>query len=115
MATAAKKSEGSTAQAPRIRIKIRSFDYRIIDQAVKVIIDSAANTGAVVHGPIPLPTRIEKMTVNRSTFVKKDARDQFEMRTHRRLIDISNSNSKTIDSLTNLSLPSGIDIEIKMI
>jgi len=101
--------------APKIRIKLRSFDYRVIDQAVKTIITAANQTGAVVKGPIPLPTDIQKTTVNRSTFVHKDARDQFEIRTHKRLIDIVDSNSKTIDALTNLSLPSGVDIEIKMI
>ena len=101
--------------APKIRIKLRSFDYRVIDQAVKTIIHAADQTGAVIKGPIPLPTDISKTTVNRSTFVHKDARDQFEIRTHKRLIDIVDSNSKTIDALTNLGLPSGVDIEIKMI
>jgi small subunit ribosomal protein S10 len=101
--------------APKIRIKLRSFDFRVIDQAVRTIMSAADQTGAVVKGPIPLPTSIEKVTVNRSTFVHKDARDQFEIRTHKRLIDIVDSNSKTIDALTNLSLPSGVDIEIKMI
>lgn len=115
MAAATKQASTGKAAMPRIRIKLRSFDYRIIDQAVKTIIDTAQNTGALIHGPIPLPTKIEKVTVNRSTFIYKDARDQFELRTHKRLIDISNSNSKTIDSLTNLNLPSGVDIEIKMI
>lgn len=105
----------SEKSAPKIRIKLRSFDYRVIDQAVKTILDAAGQTGAVIKGPIPLPTSIEKMTVNRSTFVHKDARDQFEIRTHKRLIDIVESNTKTIDALTNLSLPSGVDIEIKMI
>lgn len=100
--------------APKIRIKLRSFDHRVIDQAVQTIIVAAETTGAVVRGPIPLPTHIGKYTVNRSTFVHKDARDQFEIRTHKRLIEITDSNSKTIDALTNLSLPSGVDIEIKM-
>ena len=78
------------------------------------IIDTSERSGAVVHGPIPLPTKIKKFTVNRSTFVHKDARDQFEMRIHRRLIDLTETTFKTIDSLQNLSLPSGVDIEIKM-
>lgn len=103
------------AQGQKIRIKLKSFDHKVIDQCVQTIINAAGNTGAIVKGPIPLPTRIEKITVNRSTFVKKNARDQFEIRTHYRLLDIVDSNPKTIDALTNLSLPSGVNIEIKMV
>lgn len=99
----------------KIRIKILAFDHKIADEAAKLIIETAENTGALVAGPIPLPTKIEKFTVNRSTFVHKNSREQFEMRTHKRLIDITNSTPKTIDALTNLSLPAGVDIEIKMI
>ena len=97
-----------------IRIRLSAFDHIVLDEAVGKIIDTAERTGAIIHGPIPLPTKIRKFTVNRSTFVHKDARDQFEMRTHRRLIDLKETTFKTIESLQNLSLPSGVDIEIKM-
>lgn len=98
----------------KIRIKIKAFDHKVIDETGKLIIDTAERTGAVVAGPIPLPTKIEKFTVNKSTFVHKDAREQFEMRTHKRLIDITEVAPKTIESLQNLSLPAGVEIEIKM-
>jgi small subunit ribosomal protein S10 len=98
----------------KIRIKIQAYDHKVIDDSAKLIIETAERTGAIVAGPIPLPTHIEKYTVNRSTFVHKKARDQFEIRTHKRLIDIKESTPKTIDSLTNLSLPAGVDIEIRM-
>lgn len=98
----------------RIRIKIKAYDHKIIDQSTRKIIETAERTGAIVKGPIPLPTEKRKYTVLRSTFVHKDARDQFEMRTHKRLIDIIDPSAKTIDSLTNLNLPAGVDIEIKM-
>ena len=104
----------STAKQ-KIRIKIQAYDHKVADDSTRLIIDTAERTGAIVAGPIPLPTKIEKFTVNRSTFVHKNARDQFEIRTHKRLIDITESTPKTIDSLTNLSLPAGVDIEIKMI
>jgi small subunit ribosomal protein S10 len=100
--------------APSIRIRLSAFDHIVLDEAVGKIIDTAERSGAVIHGPIPLPTKIRKFTVNRSTFVHKDARDQYEMRTHRRLIDLKETTFKTIESLQNLSLPSGVDIEIKM-
>lgn len=103
------------ASGQKIRIKIHSFDHKVIDETAKMIIDTAERTGALVAGPIPLPTHIKKVTVNRSTFVHKDARDQFEIRTHKRLIDITECNPKTIDSLSNLNLPAGVDIEIKML
>lgn len=99
----------------KIRIKLFSFDHKVIDQSVQTIVKTAEETGAIIRGPIPLPTLIEKYTVNRSTFVHKNARDQFEKRTHRRMIDVVQSNAKTIDALSNLSLPSGVSIEIKMI
>lgn len=99
----------------KIRIKIKAFDHKVIDEAAKLIIETAEKTGAIVMGPIPLPTKIEKFTVNKSTFVHKDAREQYEMRTHKRLIDITESTPPTIEELSNLSLPSGVDIEIKMI
>lgn len=99
----------------RLRIKIKAFDHKVIDDTAKLIIDTAERSGAVVNGPIPLPTKIEKFTVNKSTFVHKTSREQFEIRTHKRLIDLSDSTPKTIEFLSNLSLPSGVDIEIKMI
>ncbi|KKP80077.1 MAG: 30S ribosomal protein S10 [Candidatus Moranbacteria bacterium RIFOXYA12_FULL_35_19] len=99
---------------PRIRIKIKAYDHKIIDQSAKLIVETAQRSGASISGPVPLPTEIRKYTVNKSTFVHKDARDQYEMRTHKRLIDIMNPTPKTIDSLTNLDLPAGVDVEIKM-
>ena len=98
----------------RIRIKIRAYDNRIIDQATKTIVETATRHEATVVGPVPLPTEKLKVTVNRSTFVHKDAREQFEMRVHKRLIDIINANPKCIDALMSLNLPAGVDIEIKM-
>jgi small subunit ribosomal protein S10 len=103
------------ATKQKIRIKIQSFDHKVIDETSKLIIDTAERTGAIVAGPIPLPTKIEKFTVNRSTFVHKKSREQFEMRTHKRIIDITESTAKTIESLSNLSLPAGVEIEIKML
>ena len=99
----------------KIRIKIKSFDHKVIDEAARLILETAEKTGAIVMGPIPLPTIIDKITVLKSTFVHKNARDQYEIRTHKRLIDITESTSSTIEELSNLSLPSGVDIEIKMI
>lgn len=103
------------AQQLKIRITIKAFDHAIIDTAAATIIETAERTGALVAGPIPLPTHIKKITVNKSTFVHKDSREQFEIRTHKRLIDITESTPKTIESLSNLSLPAGVDIEIKMV
>ncbi len=111
------KKDSAPAAAPKIkgiRIRLSAFDHTVLDETALKIIDTAIRTGAVVHGPIPLPTKIKKFTVNRSTFVHKDARDQFEMRIHRRLIDLSETTFKTVDALQNLSLPSGVDIEIRM-
>ncbi|MFA6306953.1 MAG: 30S ribosomal protein S10 [Patescibacteria group bacterium] len=98
----------------RIRIKIKAFDHKIIDQSTKTIIDTAERTGAQIYGPIPLPTEKKKYTVNSSTFVHKDSRDQYEIRIHKRLVDIIDPTPKTIESLTNLGLPAGVDVEIKM-
>lgn len=98
----------------RIRIKIKAFDHKIIDQSTKKIIEVADRNGSSIFGPIPLPTEKVRYTVNRSTFVHKDARDQYEMRIHKRLIDIVEPNQKTIEDLTNLNLPAGVDLEIKM-
>lgn len=98
----------------RLRIKIKAYDHKVIDSSVRQIVDTAMRYGADVRGPIPLPTEFHKYTVNRSTFVHKDAREQFEMRIHKRLIDIINPSSQVIDSLMDLNLPAGVDIEIKM-
>ncbi len=99
----------------KIRIKIKSFDHKVIDDAARMIIETAEKTGAIVMGPIPLPTNIDKFTVNKSTFVHKNSREQYEMRTHKRLVDLTETTPATIEELSNLSLPSGVDIEIKMI
>ncbi len=99
---------------PKIRIKLRSYDHKVIDNSAKQIIEIALRYGAEVSGPVPIPTEIHKYTVNRSSFVHKDSREQFEMRVHKRLIDILNSNPKVIDALMSLTLPAGVDIEIKM-
>ena len=98
----------------KLRIKLRAYDHKVIDNSAKQIVETALRYGAEVLGPVPLPTEINKFTVNRSSFVHKDAREQFEMRTHKRLIDIMNPNQKVIDALMNLNLPAGVDIEIKM-
>jgi small subunit ribosomal protein S10 len=98
----------------RIRIKLKAFDHKVIDQSAKQIVEAALRYGAEVVGPVPLPTEISRFTVNRSTFIHKDARQQYEMRTHKRLIEIPNPTPKIIDALTNLNLPAGVDIEIKM-
>lgn len=106
----AKKEEAAT----RVRIKIKAYDNKVIDKSAKQIVETAVRTGSDVVGPVPLPTQIKKVTVNKSTFVSKDAREQFEMRTHKRLIDIINPSPKTIEDLTNLDLPAGVSIEVKM-
>lgn len=98
----------------RLRIKIKAFDHKVVDQSARQIIETAERYGAEVIGPVPLPTQIQKYTVNRSSFVHKNSREQFEMRTHKRLIDILNPAPKIIDALMNLNLPAGVDIEIKM-
>lgn len=98
----------------RIRIKIKAYDHKIVDQSTKTIIDTAKRTGAQVSGPVPLPTEKKKYTVNKSSFVHKDSRDQYEIRIHKRLLDILEPTPKTIDSLTSLNLPAGVDVEIKM-
>lgn len=98
----------------RIRIKIRAYDHKIIDTATETIIKTVQRSGASVLGPIPLPTEKRRYTVNRSTFVNKKARDQYEMRIHKRLIDIVSPSSGTVDALMSLNLPSGVDVEVKM-
>jgi len=99
---------------PKIRLRIKAYDHKIIDGSSKQIIEVIQRQGGDVLGPIPLPTEIHRYTVNRSAFVHKNSREQFELRIHKRLIDIMNPNQKVIDSLTNLNLPAGVDIEIKM-
>jgi small subunit ribosomal protein S10 len=98
----------------KIRIKVRGYDHRLVDQSVEQIVETAERTGAVVAGPVPLPTQIEKFCVIRSPHIDKDSREQFEIRTHKRLIDILGPTSKTIDALTQLQLPSGVEIDIRL-
>ncbi|AOH43482.1 30S ribosomal protein S10 [Anaerolineaceae bacterium oral taxon 439] len=98
----------------RIRIRLKAFDHRILDQSAKRIVDTAERSGAHVAGPIPLPTRIERFTVRRSSFIDKDSHEHFEIRTHNRMIDVIDPDSKTIDMLMRLTLPAGVDIEIKI-
>ena len=98
----------------RIRIRLKAYDHRVLDRSAQQIVEAAERTGAAVAGPVPLPTRIQKYTVIRSPFIDKDSRDQFETRTHKRLIDIFEPTSRTVDTLMRLQLPSGVDIEIKL-
>ncbi len=98
-----------------LRIRVRAYENKILDTSVKQIIDTAMRYDAEIVGPIPLPTEIKKYTVNRSSFIYKNTREQFEIRVHKRLIDIINPNAKTVEALTNLSLPSGVDIDVKML
>ena len=101
-------------QNQKIRIRLKAFDYKLIDQAALEIVETAKRTGAVVKGPIPLPTSIERFDVLRSPHVNKASRDQFEIRTHRRLMDIMDPTEKTVDALMKLDLPAGVDVEIKL-
>ena len=112
MSQVTQKTEEESRQ--RIRIKIRAYDHKIIDQAAQTIMRTAERSGAKVLGPIPLPTEKRKYTVNRSTFVYKDAREQYEMRVHKRLIDILDPSERTMDAMMSLNLPAGVDIEVKM-
>lgn len=104
------KSKGASV----LRIRVRAYESKILDASVKKIIETASSFEAEIRGPIPLPTEIKKYTVNRSTFVYKDAREQFETRIHKRLIDILNPSQKVIEALTNLNLPSGVGVDVKM-
>lgn len=113
--TTTKKTKTATDVVAKLRIRVRAFEHKILDASVKQIIDTALRFDAQVVGPIPLPTEIKKYTVNRASFVYKDAREQFEMRTHKRVIDIMNPSPKVIEALTNLSLPSGVNIDVKML
>jgi small subunit ribosomal protein S10 len=98
----------------KIRIKLKGYDHKVLDQSAEQIVAAAERTGAAISGPIPLPTRIQKFSIIRSPFIDKDSQEQFEIRTHVRLIDILETTSKTIDALTSLSLPSGVEIDIKL-
>ncbi|NTV55026.1 MAG: 30S ribosomal protein S10 [Candidatus Moranbacteria bacterium] len=110
----AKAKKTTNESESRMRVKIKAYDHKVIDQSARKIVETAERSGATVVGPVPLPTEIHKVTVNRSTFVHKNSRDQYEMRVHKRLIDVVNPTPKTIDLMTNLDLPTGVDVEIKM-
>ena len=114
-APAKPRAKKTDAPIQRLRIKVRAYEHKVLDASVKQILDTALRYDAKVAGPIPLPTEIKKYTVNRAAFVYKNAREQFEMRIHKRLIDIVNPTPKIIESLTNLNLPSGVNIDVKMI
>ncbi len=114
-AKSAPKREKKADGAVVLRIRVRAYESKILDASVKQIIDTATRYDAMIVGPIPLPTEIKKYTVNRASFVYKNTREQFEIRVHKRLIDIINPNPKTVEALTNLSLPSGVDIDVKML
>jgi small subunit ribosomal protein S10 len=109
-----KKEETEEEYHPRLRIKIRAYDHKIADQSVRTIIETAQRSGAKIIGPVPLPTENRKYTVLKSSFVHKDSRDQYERRVHKRLVDVIDPTSKTIDDMTALTLPAGVDVEIKM-
>jgi small subunit ribosomal protein S10 len=103
-----------TGDQNKLRIRLRAYEHKILDMSIKQIMDVAERYEAQVLGPVPLPTDIKKYTVNRATFVYKDAREQFEMRIHKRMLDIVNPSQKLVEALTNLTLPSGVDIDVKM-
>lgn len=109
-----KKKDTEPEVKQRLRIKLKAYDYKVIDNSARQIVETASRFEVEVSGPVPLPTEIHKYTVNRSSFVHKDSREQFEMRIHKRLIDILNPNPNIIDALMNLTLPAGVDIEIKL-
>lgn len=115
VSTKVKKTTKKTEVVHKLRIRVFAYEHKILDASVKQIMDTALRYDANISGPIPLPTEIKKYTVNRASFVYKDAREQFEMRVHRRLIDIINPPQKIIEALTNLSLPSGVSIDVKLI
>lgn len=114
MASKSGTKEAEESSQSRIRIKIKAYDHKVIDQSAHQIVETAERTGAIVSGPVPLPTEKTKYTVMKSPFVHKDSREQYEMRVHKRLIDITNPTPKTVDALMDLNLPAGVDIEIKM-
>lgn len=108
------KKATEVGEVPHLRIRVRAYEHKILDASLKQIMDTAARYDAEIHGPVPLPTEIKKYTVNRSSFIDKNAREQFEMRVHKRLIDIVAPGPKVIEALQNLSLPSGVNIDVKM-
>jgi small subunit ribosomal protein S10 len=110
----AKKKEPTNDRSGTIRITVRAFEHKLIDEAVKRIVTTAKDSGAQVVGPIPLPTKIEKITLNRSTFVNKNAREQFEIRRHKRLIDIVSPSAKTLEQLQSINIPAGVGVELKV-
>jgi len=110
----ATQTKAEKEEMHRIRVKIMAYDHKLVDQSAKQIVDTVERYGVKVAGPIPLPTEMHKYTVNRSTFVHKDAREQYEMRVHKRLLDILEPTPKVIDALMDLNLPVGVDVEIKM-
>lgn len=110
-----KSEKAGPAETSRLRIRVRAYDHKILDICVRQIVDTLERNGVSFVGPVPLPVEIRKYTVNRSTFVHKDAREQFEMRVHKRVLDILNPTSKVIDSLSSLNLPAGVDVEVKSI
>jgi len=109
------KAKAPTEGGSKLRIRVAAYENKVLDASVKQIVDTALRYDGKINGPIPLPTEIKKYTVNRSSFIDKNSREQFEMRVHKRLIDILNPSPKIIESLTNLSLPSGVNIDVKMI
>ncbi len=114
-ATKTKKSvKGAAADLSKLRIRISAYENKVLDGSVRQVVDTALRYGATIQGPTPLPTEIRKYTVNRSSFVHKNAREQFEMRIHKRLVDIVNPSPKIVEALTNLTLPSGINVDVKM-
>jgi len=110
-----RRKSTATEAVQKLRIRVRAYEHKILDSSVKQIMDTALRYDATILGPVPLPTEMKKYTVNRSPFIFKDAREQFEMRVHKRLIDILNPSPKVIEALTNLSLPSGVNIDVKMV
>ena len=105
---------GKGAEDQKLRIRVSAYENKVLDQSTKQIMDTALRYGATVRGPVPLPTTIKKYTVNRSSFVHKNAREQFEMRIHRRVLDITNPSQKIVEALTNINLPSGVNVDVKM-
>jgi small subunit ribosomal protein S10 len=114
MAMEATKKVKTEDETRPVRVRVRAYDHKVVEKTTDAIIDAAQRNGAKVRGPVPLPTERTRYTVNRSTFVHKDSRDQYEMRVHKRLIDIYEITPKAIEALTNLNLPAGVDVEIKM-
>lgn len=109
-----KTTKAAAGDAQKLRIRISAYENKILDASVKQIVDTAIRYDGKVLGPVPLPTEIKKYTVNRSSFIDKNSREQFEMRVHKRLIDIMNPSAKIVESLTNLNLPSGVNVDVKM-